>query len=224
MNTLEQILTGKTSDHLVQDPLSGKYVHKDMLEALNDLRSDASINGFKLEIASSYRSYDSQLGIWNAKAKGGKPVLDFQSRPIDIHQLSKKELVYAILRWSALPGASRHHWGTDIDVYDSSLIDEDYKVQLIPEETIGTGVFAELHRWLDGKLESYDFFRPYSRDTGGIAPERWHLSYSPLSVHFNNSLSFDLVESVVKESNMELKETILHELPEIYSRFIHLQS
>ena len=222
MNSLEKILTGKTNEHLVQDTLSGKYVHKDILEALNDLRSDASINGFKLEIASSFRSYESQMGIWNAKAKGEKPVLDSHSKPICIQQMSKKELVYAILRWSALPGASRHHWGTDIDVYDSSLIDENYKVQLIPEETIGTGPFAEFHRWLDGKLESYDFFRPYSRDTGGIAPERWHLSYSPLSVQYNDSLSYELIESVISESSLELKTTILQELPEIYFRFIHL--
>jgi len=51
-----------------------------------------------------------QAEIWNAKAAGLRPVLDANEQPIDTGTLSERELVFAILRWSALPGASRHHW------------------------------------------------------------------------------------------------------------------
>ena len=33
----------------------------------------------------------------------------------------------AILLWSALPGASRHHWGTDFDVFDRAAVPPDYR-------------------------------------------------------------------------------------------------
>jgi len=42
--------------------------------------------------------------------------------------------VRAILHWSALPGASRHHWGTEIDVIDRAALADGRKAQLIPAE------------------------------------------------------------------------------------------
>ncbi|NIM47861.1 MAG: D-alanyl-D-alanine carboxypeptidase family protein, partial [Gemmatimonadales bacterium] len=86
------------------------------------------------------------------------------------------------LRWSALPGASRHHWGTDLDVYDLAARPEGYEVELIPEEVDAGGMFGPLHEWLDGRIAAdaaFGFFRPYERDRQGVAPERWHLSYAP---------------------------------------------
>ena len=38
------------------------------------------------------------------------------------------------MRWSAIPGSSRHHWGTDLDVYDAAAVTPDYQVQLTPQE------------------------------------------------------------------------------------------
>ena len=38
------------------------------------------------------------------------------------------------------------------------------------------GVFDSLHSWLDARMaagESHGFYRPYARDRGGVAPERW---------------------------------------------------
>ena len=37
-----------------------------------------------------------------------------------------------ILEWSALPGASRHHWGSEFDVFDLAALPEGYRVQLLP--------------------------------------------------------------------------------------------
>ncbi|MBC7428790.1 MAG: D-alanyl-D-alanine carboxypeptidase family protein [Bacteriovorax sp.] len=62
-----------------------------------------------MEIASAFRGFDAQLSIWNAKAKGLRTLFDDQGNALDYKTLSSVEIVYAILRWSALPGASRQH-------------------------------------------------------------------------------------------------------------------
>ena len=138
-------ITGNTQDHLVLDQHSKLFVHKDMQQALNALRNQARKDGFSLEIASAFRSFESQLKIWNAKARGERILLDDQGLALDYKTLSPKEIVYAILRWSALPGASRHHWGSDFDVYDSSNMPKDYKVQLIPSEYEVGGIFSDFN-------------------------------------------------------------------------------
>ncbi len=222
MSDLEKIITGKSTNHLILDEKSGKFIHRDMLKDFQNLRVQAALAGFNLSIASSYRSFEDQLKIWNEKAQGVRPVLNSESLKLDISTLPQHELVYAILRWSALPGASRHHWGSDFDVYDSVALPVDYKIKLTPDETVGSGVFAAFHSWLDDNLENHSFFRPYAVDSNGIAPERWHLSYLPLAEHFQKNLTYELIESTVVSSEIELKETLLKELPEIYSRFINI--
>jgi len=222
VNELEKILCGQTESHLVLDEVSGKLVHKDMLMNLIELRDEGRLNGFELAITSCFRGFETQLKIWNAKARGERVLLDSNGQKLNFAELSEKELVHAILRWSALPGASRHHWGSDFDVYDLMAMTEGYQVQLIPEETEGDGLFAPMHLWLDKTLPDYDFYRPYSQDKGGIAPERWHLSFAPISKKFEQLLTYELIESVVLNAEIELKQTILEELPEIYSRYIVL--
>ncbi|MBC7712273.1 MAG: M15 family metallopeptidase [Rhizobacter sp.] len=220
MNT--DILTGKTQVHLVVDAYSTLLVHKKMQPALETLREEASKNGFSLEIASAFRGFDAQLSIWNAKAKGLRTLFDDQGNALDYKTLTPVEIVYAILRWTALPGASRHHWGSDFDVYDKSRMPEDYKVQLLPQECVPAGIFGDFHLWLDDNLKQHNFFRPYATDLGGIAPEKWHLSYYPVSNEYQAALSYELVHSTIESADIELKDIILNELPVIYPRFINI--
>jgi LAS superfamily LD-carboxypeptidase LdcB len=177
-------LTGRDDSHLVALP-DGHRLQTEVAEAFRRLQSEAEKAGFDLAIASSFRSFDRQLQIWNDKAAGRRPVHDDRGRPVAMAALSDSEKVQAILRYSALPGASRHHWGTDLDVYDAAALEEPARLRLVPEEVAPGGIFGPLHRWLDERMaagESHGFYRPYGRDCGGVAPERWHLSYAPLSV------------------------------------------
>lgn len=219
---MKDILTGKTQTHLIQDESSQLLVHKDMLPALQKLRADSIAAGFSLELVSAFRGFDHQLSIWNAKAQGLRPLYNDHGELLDYKTLSPREVLYAILRWSALPGASRHHWGTDVDVVDKSALYEAYKIQLTPEETKPDGIFGPFHLWLDSHLPQTDFYRPYAEDTGGIAPEKWHLSYAPLSHDFQKKLSFELIQSTIQNAEIELKNVILQELPEIYQRYIDI--
>ena len=112
-------------DDSANELVNGIAVHRAIVAPLTALQADAAQAGFDLRLVSGYRSFDRQLAIWNAKAMGKRAVLDSAGRVLDISALSEVELVNAIMRWSALPGASRHHWGSDIDVYDAAAVSAD---------------------------------------------------------------------------------------------------
>jgi len=217
-----KLLLGLDERELVDTPLLACRVHREILEPLLFLEQRAASAGFILKVASSYRSFERQLLIWNNKARGLRPILNDVGDVIDITMLSECAKVFAILRWSALPGASRHHWGTDIDVFDASRIAADYQLQLTVAETQGDGPFAEFHRWLNDELVlgNSNFYRPYAQDRGGVAPEPWHLSYAPLATNFSRQLTQDLLRQQLEQTDMELKQVVLDNLDEIYQRFI----
>jgi LAS superfamily LD-carboxypeptidase LdcB len=151
---------------------------------------------------------------------GKIPVLDEKSQLLQREGLSCSELIPAILRWSALPGASRHHWGTDFDVVDGAQVKEGMKIELIPEEFENSGPFSKLHEWLDENMGTFGFFRPYETDQGGVSPERWHLSYAPLANEFLSKLSEDLVRKTLENTDIQLKEEVLLMLSQIFEKYI----
>src|SRR5688572_7675147 len=98
--------TGQTEQHLCTPAAAealGARVHQDLVEPFGALRSAAAAMGFDLRILSGFRGFDRQLVIWNEKATGRRVVLDSDAAPLDITTLSERDLVFAILRWSALP-------------------------------------------------------------------------------------------------------------------------
>jgi len=183
---------------------------------------DASAAGFNLALASAFRSFERQCTIWNEKAVGLRPILADDGTILNVAELSPVEILFAILRWSALPGASRHHWGTDLDVYDRNASCDGYKVKLMLDETVGSGAFAGLHTWLDEYLarKDADFFRPYRRHLGGVAPEPWHLSYGPLAKEFQTSLDAYALRGLIEASDIALNALVLKHFEEIYERFV----
>ena len=219
-------LFGLCEDHLVPYGPDSALLHPDVIAPLEQLTQEARYAGFDLRLASGYRSFARQKNLWNAKALGRKPVLDEQGRPLDTLALQERERVYAILRWSALPGGSRHHWGTDMDVFDAAALEPGQNLALTREETQGDGPMAPLHRWLDGWLSSGDnpgFYRPYDRDRGGVAPEPWHLSYRPSAAGFAARMSLPgLTQLLVDQYDLALGAVVLDELPSIYQRFVQL--
>ncbi|HCS65435.1 MAG TPA: peptidase [Cellvibrio sp.] len=218
------LLLGLDERELVDSPLLGCRIHRQGLDPLLFLAERAASAGFILKVASSYRSFERQLLIWNNKARGLRPVLNDAGEAIDINVLSERDKVFAILRWSALPGASRHHWGTDVDVYGSAHMDPEYQLQLTVAETQGDGPFAEFHCWLNDELAqgSSNFFRPYAQDRGGVAPEPWHLSYAPLATIFSRQLTQDLLRGQLEQTDLELKQVVLDNLDEIFQQFIRI--
>ena len=103
------------------------------------MRAAAAADGIDLVAFSSFRDFDRQLAIWNGKFRGERPMQDRAGRPLDALALTPAERVAAILWWSALPGASRHHWGTDIDVMDAARCPPATASRSSPPSTRRTG-------------------------------------------------------------------------------------
>ena len=222
-------LSGQSQSHL-QEVFPGHFLHRDVVAAYLLLVEQAAEEGIALRLASGFRSFDRQLAIWNAKAQGERLVVDCDGKPVAMTELSERDQLFAILRWSALPGASRHHWGSDMDIWDSAAVNDNYQLQLNPQEYAAGGPFHACSRWLDelmrrGKTE---FFRPYTQGDNeniidGVGAEPWHLSFRPLATICDKALTPDVLRELVKKTDICLQEAILENLDEIYSRFIRSQ-
>ncbi|MFV8819583.1 M15 family metallopeptidase [Haliea sp. E17] len=214
-------LTGRDASHLVD--VAGEHrLQPAAARAFALLQADAREAGFDLAIASSFRSFERQLAIFNGKARGLRPVHDDAGQPVDLAALGPAEKLRAILRFSALPGTSRHHWGTDLDVYDAAAVAPDYAVQLSPQEVWAPGPFAPLHDWLDQRMaqgESRGFYRPYNEDRGGVAPERWHLSFAPAARYCESRVSPQVLLDCWR-GELELLDAVEAELDALLVRYV----
>lgn len=214
-------LTGRARTHIVQCNEPRYAVHREVLEPFKAMQEAAITDGFSLYPFSAFRDFNTQLRIWNRKFTGEKPLYDQDGNPRDQALLSIKERIDCILNWSALPGASRHHWGTDIDVVDLTKIPPGYSIQLLPEETRPGGCFYELHQWLDEHMTAFGFFRPYREYRGGMYEEPWHLSYWPLATQALEQLTIELLREVIASSGLLGKEAVLERLPMLVERHVY---
>ncbi|MEL0629442.1 M15 family metallopeptidase [Psychromonas aquatilis] len=212
-------LTGQVQTHLVEFA-PNRLLHKQVISDFTGLQSAAEKQGFTLHIASAFRSFDRQLMIWNNKYSGVTTILDKDEQPIDIDKVSEKEKLTHLLHWSALPATSRHHWGTDMDVYDPTLLPKNQALQLQKSEYVKGGYFSELTHWLSENSQEFGFYRPYQNDQGGVAQEPWHLSYFPLADEFLKQLDLTLITETLKSKDILGKSLILEQLPWIYKQYI----
>lgn len=219
MLTAEQ-LTGQKDSHVLLVEELGIQLYPLAAQAFLALKAMAADDGIELEAVSAFRTFDTQLKIWNAKYQGDRPLYDADGIELEHSALNRDELVTAILRWSALPGASRHHWGTDLDVIDREAVPEGYRVRLVNEEFSSDGVFWKLGEWLDRRLPETDFYRPYMGFSDGVQCEPWHLSFAPVSVQALQSMTVKILEEALADSDVLGLEIIFAQLPEIFSQYV----
>lgn len=203
--------------------VQGYQVHRNIASDLDKLISAAKSFGFELRIESAYRSFEKQLSIWNRKASGELPLLDADGARMEIPK-DEEELMYAILTWSALPGASRHHLGTDLDVVDGASCPENYEVQLTQAEC--DGMFCKFHEFLDecfseGGANSFGFNRVFVSGRGKIRPERWHIAHLPTSRKLLDFYSLDILRNIYKNTEIACKNVILAHLDSLADDYIY---
>ena len=143
------------------------------------MKSEALKDGVKIKIVSSFRSFIRQKEIWNRKFKKNDSI-----------GLSVNENIYKIIEYSTIPGTSRHHWGTEIDIIDGN-IEEEGDV-LLTEKFYKNGPYVKLKKWLKKNSEKFGFYLVYTKNDKrkGFKYEPWHYSYAPISI--------DILESYMK--------------------------
>jgi LAS superfamily LD-carboxypeptidase LdcB len=213
-------LTGRVRSHVLEIPPSGYILHPDAAAALVQLRAAATQSDIDLVAVSTFRSFEHQLLIWNDKFHGRRPLLDREGHRLDAAALGEEERVRTILLWSALPGASRHHWGTEIDLIDRAALPPGARPQLIPLEYSPGGVFEKLGAWLPRHCADYGFFLPYDRDRGGVRPEPWHVSFAPVSSTALAALTVEVLAAALSEVELAGAAVVLPQLADIHARYV----
>jgi LAS superfamily LD-carboxypeptidase LdcB len=213
-------LTGQARTHIaaVDDPPC--LLHAEVVAPFLNLRRAAFDEGFDLAPMSSFRDFARQLTIWNGKFSGERPMFDAGGSKLDASSLTPRERVDAILLWSALPGASRHHWGTDLDLVDRSLSEAGYQIKLTREEFAPGGPFAPLNLWLDANAPRFGFFRPFQGVRSGVQPEPWHFSFAPIAEKARQRLSPEVLRNAIAGAPLLGKEVVLEHLDELHARYV----
>jgi hypothetical protein len=160
--------------------------------AFKEMQHSAEKEGIVLEIVSGYRSFERQKSIWNRKYKSNQK-----------EGLKPNENINKIIEYSTLPGTSRHHWGTDVDLIDGSKV----KVGdvLLTEKFHGMGPYVKMRKWMEKNAANYGFIMPYTKDKSrkGFYYEPWHFSYSPIALPMLKAyLELDL-KSILSTTEVE---------------------
>lgn len=151
----------------------GQYLRKETYVAFIKMHDAAFQAGIQLTIVSATRNFDSQKSIWERKWSGqthveGKNLSKAIGDPVERAKI--------ILKFSSMPGTSRHHWGTDIDL---NALENDY---------FETGLGKRTYIWLKENASVYGFCQTYtpknSSRPSGYEEEKWHWSYIPLAKSF----------------------------------------
>ena len=152
----------------------GMFLRREALAAFERLHSAAALEGHDIRILSATRNFDYQSAIWTAKWTGKRLLSDGTNAALDIADPIERAL--RILEYSAMPGTSRHHWGTDIDI---NALENAY---------FESGDGRALFKWMEEHAAEYGYCRPYTAfredRTTGYNEEKWHWSYTPLSSKF----------------------------------------
>jgi LAS superfamily LD-carboxypeptidase LdcB len=176
--------------------------------------------GFELTVVSAFRSFDRQAAIWNAKWRGQRPLYDRQGHPVAVPLLAGPERVHTILTWSAFPGASRHHWGTDLDVIDGAALPPGHRVELLPREFSADGPFYPMLQWLRANMARFGFFFPYRHDLGGVSPEPWHISYAPIAEPALQALTLKVLRDTLRPAGVDGADVLGALLPDLHRQYV----
>ncbi len=164
----------------------GMYMRKDAYAAFQRMHAAAREAGVKLSIVSAARNFSRQQEIWEAKwngarAVGGQNIAETIPDPV-LRALK-------ILEYSSMPGSSRHHWGTDIDI--NALTDSYF--------TQGEG--KKVYAWLSRYAVEYGFCQPYTPfgtdRSSGYFEEKWHWSYMPISSILTRQAEQQLTDEMI---------------------------
>jgi D-alanyl-D-alanine carboxypeptidase len=149
----------------------GLYLRKETYEAFLKMHAAAKADGIQLVVRSATRNFNYQKRIWEGKWNGQRKIAGNQNAAKAYPDPVQRAL--KILEYSSMPGSSRHHWGTDLDL------------NAFNNEWFEKGIGKKTYDWLSQHASNYGFCQPYSpkgtERPFGYNEEKWHWSYLPLA-------------------------------------------
>ena len=167
-----------------------RLLRKEALEDFISMWEAATKDSIHLKIVSATRNFDYQKEIWEKKWSG-HTILSDGTRASDISNVSER--ARKILLYSAMPGTSRHHWGTDVDLNS------------FENRWFESGEGLRLYNWLLANAYAYGFCQVYT-DKGpkrpfGYEEEKWHWTYMPLSKPLTDYAKKELRDEMITGFN-----------------------
>lgn len=163
------------------------YLQKEAYSSFKKMHQAALNDGVNLKIMSATRSFNTQKWIWEAKWEGKKKN-GGKFLPASLKNPVERSLT--ILKWSSMPGSSRHHWGTDIDL--NSLNNSYFE----------NGQGLKEYEWLQNNAGRFGFCQTYTKKgkerPEGYNEEKWHWSYTPLSKRYTKQVELRLKNEMIK--------------------------
>jgi len=148
----------------------GMYMQREAYEAFVKMAEAAKKDKVSLKVISAARNFFRQKTIWEAKWNGQTKV---GGKDLSKAIKAPKARALKILEFSSMPGTSRHHWGTDIDINN------------LENSYFEKGQGKKEYDWLVANGPSFGFCQPYSpineERPKGYFEEKWHWSYMPIS-------------------------------------------
>ena len=145
-------------------------------KSFQEMWEAAARDGIELIIRSATRNFYRQKQIWEAKWTGQRLVEEGEN--LAISTPDSAERAKKILRWSSMPGTSRHHWGTDIDLNDFT------------NRYFEQGKGKKEYDWLLEHAIKFGFCQVYTEKNEerpfGYNEEKWHWSYIPLAKEYTD--------------------------------------
>ncbi len=198
----ELALTGRGDLILVGET---HKLQKEAFKAFKKMRKEALNDGISIQIVSAYRSFKRQNKIWERKYK-----------KYTLEGLLPQQAIKKIIEYSTIPGTSRHHWGTEIDIIDGFV--KAPEELLITENYQKNGAYLKLKKWMDLHSKKFGFYLVYTNNPNrkGVKFEPWHYSYKKLSKPMlKEYLKVDL-STIIQEVNLKGKAFLNKEFLDKY--------
>ena len=196
----DQILGLEKPPGLLQDPESGQSALPEVMQSFWKLRDKAAQDGWHLTLVSGYRSFKHQMRIWN----------HYDSLYKKTDGLDAKMRVRAVMSLVSVPGLSRHHWGTDLDISEKSL-----RGQLLNVHPDTPARVIQFYNWMEHNAPQFGFCKVYLGKRGAVRDEPWHWSYFPYSrVYMEQFMAITDFHAVMSDQVGDVKY-LMKNFPEI---------
>ena len=152
------------------------YLRTEACDSLESMFAAAKKEGIILLVRSASRDYEEQCYFWNRDWKKTKK--------------EGVEKCQDVMKIVAMPGISRHHWGTEVDI---DALGNRYRKATVEDN--------KRYAWLKENALRFGYYQCYDNDTNrtGYQEETWHWSFYPTGEKMTRDMAFLMTYGDVPE-------------------------